>query len=176
MPLLQEQEKEKELIQIRDFLDEMEIAAEVMPKNGLVESACLLIGLPTDEELEMEEEDLLPEDAHLAACYLVQLSDAQDQNTKYLMLYFMVPQELSGADELAVLRIINDMNQTVSMGGFVFGETQGMKGPEKHVQYKVTVGAGTDGFWDEGVLVEMIIEAGMYYDMMKERLAELSGQ
>ena len=46
-----EQEKIAEYEYLRDFLDEVEIAAEVLPKGKVAEESALLVCLPTVEDI-----------------------------------------------------------------------------------------------------------------------------
>lgn len=173
MPLLSKEDRKQELEEISEFLNELEIAAVILPEGPWADQSGLLVELPTDEDVDWDAEEL-PENAHVAAAYLMQLDEeSQDQLTKYLLFYFMMPGRLEDVDELTVLKLVNSMNQQVRMGSFFYGEGQGTEGPGKYIQYRLAVGASTDSSWDEGLVGEAIIEMGFYYDMMDQRLQEL---
>lgn len=174
MPLLSEKEKDRELQEICDFLIELDFDASVLPKGPWADQDCLIVELPTEEGPVWEEEDEEPpEDLPIAAGYLAQLDpDSEDQLTKYLMLYFVMPKDLKQLDEGMILRTLNDRNRCLRMGSFFYGEIQGKNGPEMHIHYRLAIGASTDGGFDEGVVGEAIIEMGMYYDMMLDSLKQ----
>lgn len=176
MPILTEREKKQELERISAFLNEMEIAADVMNGGGFFDETCMLIGLPTEETLEWNEGEPIPEDVHMAAGYVVQMDpESEQQLTKYLLLYALVPVELSGVDEGAVLRLINDINRQIMLGAFFYGETKDIQGLNQgaRVQFRHIIGVSTDDTWDVGVVCEAVLEIGVYYDLMKEKLQEL---
>ena len=61
-----EEMKLKDMEQISEFLNELEIPAEVMKAGGWFDRGCVLIGLPTEEELDWDESlENLPEDVHI---------------------------------------------------------------------------------------------------------------
>ena len=177
MPLLTEEMKLKDMEQISEFLNELEIPAEVMKAGGWFDRGCVLIGLPTEEELDWDESlENLPEDVHIVCGFVVQLDqDSEEQLTKYFMMYAMIPTDLSSVDEVQVLELVNQMNKEIALGTFFYDETTDYQGRNQggRVQFRHNIGVPVDGTWDEGVVCEAILELGVYYDIMKERLEEL---
>ena len=173
MPLLSKEQKDQELEDIRNFLDELEFETVILPKGPWADQDGLLVELPTDEEVDWDGDDL-PENARIAAAYLMQLDEeSEDQLTKYLMFYFMIQTPLDHVDELKVLRLVNDMNHQIRMGSFFYGESQGVNGSGMHIQYRLAIGASTDDWFDEGLVGEAIIEMGLYYDIMEQEIQKL---
>ncbi|MDO4260624.1 MAG: hypothetical protein Q4C82_00970 [Eubacteriales bacterium] len=177
MPLLTEKERQEELEHISELLNGLELPAEVMTAGGMFDQSSLLIGLPTEEDIDWDKPlEELPNDLHVAAGYLIQLdAESEDQLTKYFMLYAQVLVDLTGVDELEILRTVNQMNQEIALGTFFYADTTDLQGgvQGRRVQFRHSIGIPDDGEWDEGVLGETILEAGVYYDIMKERLTEL---
>ena len=170
MPLLSKEQKNQELVEIKDFLNELDFAAAILPSGPWAEQDSLLIHLPTDAEVEWDSEDL-PDNAYIAVGNLLQLDEEDErQLTKYLMFYFMLPEIIVQGKEAEALMIVNEMNQIIRMGSFFFGEGQGPDGVNNYIQYRLTIGASTEDSFDEGVVGEAIIEMGMYYDIVKEKV------
>ncbi len=173
MPLLNKEQRNQELAEIKEFLNELDFAAAILPSGPWAEQDSLLVHLPTEEEVNLESEDL-PENAYVAVGNLLQLDEEDDrQLTKYLLFYFMIPEAIDQEKEFDALKIVNEMNTIARMGSFFLGESQGPTGMNNHIQYRLTIGTSTDGTFDEGVVGEAIIEMGMYYDLMSEKAAAL---
>ena len=173
MPLLSKEQKNQELVEIKDFLNELEFAAAILPSGPWAEQDSLLVQLPTDKEIDWKSDDL-PDNAYIAVGNMLQLDEKDDrQLTKYLMFYFMLPEVVAQGKELEALQIVNEMNQIVRMGSFFFGEGQGAEGVNNYIQYRLTIGTSTEGSFDEGVVGEAIIEMGLYYDIMSDKMEAL---
>lgn len=171
MPLLTKKEKEKDLIAVRDFLNELDFAAALLPDGPWADQKGLILLLPTDAEMDWKEDEL-PEDAPYAAAYLMQLDqEEENQMTKYLLFYFMLPQKIEDRVAGQALELVNRMNQQIRMGCFYLGKDQVSE--EKCIQYRLTVGNAADAPWDEGVIGEALIEMGLYYDLMLEEAGKL---
>ena len=72
--MLTQEKKRTEFERIREFLAQVEIAAEVADKGKLFDDTVLLVSLPTAEEFP-EDHELTEEELHLAVGYLVELDE-----------------------------------------------------------------------------------------------------
>lgn len=171
MPLLNKEDKRKELEVICDFLNNLEFPAAILPEGPWAEESSLLVELPIEEEVDWNGEEF-PEDAPIAAAHILQLSEEEKQLTKYLVFYFMLPEGIGEDKEAEALKLVNTMNQQIRMGSFFYGESQGKNGLENHIQYRLSIGVSTDEMWDEGVVGEALIEMGLYYDLMQEEISK----
>lgn len=169
MPFITERDRVEEFENLKEVLDELEVAAEIIPSGEGLEQSCLLICLPTGTE-DWEEE--YKTDLHIASAYLIQLDEDESQLTKYLMLYMPIQVDLKGADDLAILRLVNEVNQEISFGTCFYGKEPTTD--RMLLQIKWLIGGAVDSFLDEGVICETIFELGGIYDRLKERLLELS--
>ena len=166
MALLTKEERNQEVEALRSCLDELEFASAVLPEGPWANQ----IELPGDEDVEWKAGEI-PENARIAAAYLMQLDEEEDQLTKYLLFCFELPQTIGDATELKVLKLVNEINQQIRMGCFYLDESR-MEEVGRKVQYRLAVGASTDEDFDEGLIGEAIIEMSLYYDLMEERLME----
>ena len=165
MALITEQDRIEEFQNIKDVLDKLDIAAEILkPREGQPQS-CLMVSLPTDiEDWEKEYET----DMHMAVCNLIQLDTEEAQQTKYLMIYSAVMVDMSGVDELGIYRFLNEANRNLKVGTCFFGED--LNDGRKLVQLKWMIGGYVDEYLDAGVVGEAILELGNTYDTLKEQL------
>ena len=170
MALLTKEERNQEIEALRNCLDELEFASAILPEGPWADQKGLLVELPGDEEIEWKAGEI-PENARIAAAYLMQLDEEEDQLTNYLLFCFELPQTIGDATELKVLKLINELNQQIRMGCFYLDESR-MEEVGRKVQYRLAVGASTDADFDEGLVGEAIIEMSLYYDLMEERLME----
>ena len=168
MALITEQDRIKEFENIKEFLEELEVAAEILQKGGSLEESCLLLSMPTETE---ELNGILPDDLHMATAYLTQTGDEEDQLTKYLTIYMPIQVDLTGADEGKVLKYVNDCNESFPFGTCFYGENP-LTG-RMLVQVKWSIGGPVDELLDEGVVCEAIFELGCLYDLLKEELLEM---
>lgn len=166
-----DEEKKEELERLVDFLDSVEIAAQVISKGVYAEDVSLLISLPTIEDQDGVTEENAHELLHLATANLVDFDDPQQQVVKYLSLYAQVKADFAGVDEADILRLLNEMNRSVRVGHFFYG---GEEEVQNQVQYRAAVMGGADEYLDEGVVANVILEMGVGYDMMKDALEELA--
>ena len=170
MPLLSEQHKKEELKHMKEFLEEIEVAAEVLESGNLVEETCLMICLPTwkeDWKEEMEDQ----EDLHFASGYLMQLGEEDEQLTKYLALYMPIQVDLTGISREKVLEFVNTVNLSLPLGTCFYAENPSDGRMMIHVKYMI--GGYVEEFLDEGVVCETVLEMGYAYDTLKEQLLEL---
>ena len=168
MAFITEKDRLDEFENLKELLDELEVAAEIIPAGPVVEQSCLMIALPTNiEDWEQEYKT----DLHMAAAYLIQIGDDEEQLTKYMMIYMPVQVDLTGVDELAVLKLINEANKEISFGTCFYAEEQNSK--RMLLQVKCLIGGAVDEYLDEGVVCEVIYDLGVIYDMLKERLLKL---
>ena len=169
---LKEQEIIEELEQLRDFLYDVEIAAEVIQKSKLVEETVLLVCLPSVEDIEdeEEEEEIDPEKIHIASGYILDLDDADQRLAKYLMFYTQIRTDISAMTTEEVLDLVNQLNQTVRVGHYFYGEADGEESPI--VQYRATVTGAEGEHFDGGIVADTIIEMGVGYDIAKSALIE----
>ncbi len=160
-----DKEKIEEFTRLRDVLDSIEIASEVLPKGELSEETTLLVCLPSAEKLP-EEDEVKPEDLHMAAGYLIDLDDAEQKLAKYLLFYSQIPVDLSAMKVESVLLMINELNRKVRVGHYFLSQLE-ENGPYM-VQYRATVSGMCDLPFDEGVVADTILEMGIAYDVARE--------
>ena len=160
----------EELNYIRDFLEEFEIAAEVLPKSKLIEQTSLLICLPSveDEEDDEEEGEIDYSKLHIAYAYLLDFADTEKRLAKYLLLYTHVRVDASAMSTEEMLALLNDLNAVVRVGHFFYGEVEGEEHPV--VQYRALVTGAVDQPFDEGIVADAILEMGVGYDTAKEMI------
>lgn len=87
--MLTQEKKRTEFERIREFLAQVEIAAEVADKGKLFDDTVLLVSLPTAEEFP-EDHELTEEELHLAVGYLVELDGEEERLSHYLMFYSQI--------------------------------------------------------------------------------------
>lgn len=171
MANITDKDRIKEYENMKDMLDSLEIACEILPKNALVEQSSLLISLPTScEDWETEFET----DMHVATGQLIQLSDDEQQLTKYLMLYVPIQVDVKGLDELVLLRLMNEVNSEIPIGTCFCAEEPGTG--RLLLQIKWLIGGFVGEYIEEAVLCEALFEIGSVYDEVKEKLVELVEQ
>ena len=164
-----EQEKLEELEYLRDFLNDVEIASEVIPKNQIFVESTLLICLPSVEDI-MEGDEVVPEKMHVASAYLLDLDDTEKRLAKYLLFYTQIKTDISALSTMEVILLLNELNRTVRVGHYFFGEVDGEEAPM--VQYRATI-TGADGEnFDGGLVADTILEMGVGYDMVKDKLMQ----
>ena len=164
-----EKEKRKELGRLADFLNSVEIAAQVVEKGPYAQESSLLLCLPSAETPEGLTEENAPQLLHLATANLVDLEDPEPKIVKYLSLYSQVKTDLTGLEELEILRLLNHLNRAVRVGHFFYGEENG----QRMVQYRAAVMGDAEKPLDEGVVANAAMEMGIGYDQMKDALEEL---
>lgn len=172
-----EEKIEEELNYIRDFLEDFEIAAEVLPKGKLIDQTTLMICLPSVEDEEDEEEEEIDyRKLHIAYAYMLDLAEEEERLAKYLLIYTHVRVDSTDLSEEEMLSLLNDLNAVVRIGHFFYGEVEGEEQPV--VQYRMMVAGAVDQPFDEGIVADAILEMGVGYDMAKEmiRRANEEGQ
>lgn len=170
MSLLTEQHRIDEFKHIKEFLEEIEVAAEVLEQGNMVQETCLMICLPTwneDWKEEMEEEA----DLHFASGYLMQLGEEDEQLTKYLVLYMPIQVDLTGISREKALEFVNTVNLSLPLGTCFYAENPSDGRMMIHVKYMI--GGYMEEYLDEGVVCETVLEMGYAYDTLKEELLEL---
>lgn len=171
MALLTKEEKNKEIEALRNCLDELEFASAILPEGPWADQKGLLVELPGDEEIEWKDGEI-PENVRVAAAYIMQLDDEEEQLTKYLLFCFELPQTIGDATELRALKMINELNQQIRMGSFYLDDSR-MEEVGRKIQYRLAVGASTEAEFDEGLIGEAVIEMSLYYDLMEEKIMEI---
>lgn len=169
MSLITEKDRIKEFENIKEILSRLDIAAEILKAGERLEESCLLLSMPTNMEDWRAE---FEEDLHLATGYLVQMGEEEEQQTKYLMLYMPIQVDLSGCDELEILRFANKTNETLPVGTCFCKEDE--ESGRMLLQIKCIIGGYVDEFLDEGVVCEAVYELGYAYDRLKQELQELT--
>ena len=158
---LTQEKKREEFQKLKDFLDEVEIVAEIAEKGKLFEDTVLLVSLPTAEEL-TEDRELTEEELHLAAGYLMEPEEKERRLTRYLMFYTRIYADLSELTRAEVLSMVNELNRKVRIGNYFLGP---MDGGEEAVQYRIMM-AGIPGEpVDEGLVADTLLEMGNAYDV-----------
>lgn len=160
-----DQEKIEELQRLRDFLDSVEIAAEVIPKGKLGDEILMLVALPTHDE-DPEAEEISPEQIHAASVMMMDLDDNEKRLAKYLMFYTQIEADLSNMTIAEVILLLNDLNRTVRIGHYFLAEKE--EGGPQVVHYRATVAGVEDEPFDEGIVADAILEMGIGYDYAKE--------
>ncbi|MGN0330596.1 MAG: hypothetical protein ACI4D5_05075 [Kineothrix sp.] len=171
MAIITEEDRLREYENIKEILDELDVAAEILRIGDESEMSCMMISLPTEVEDWREE---YKTDLHMATAHLIQLSEDQEQLTKYLMVYVPVQVDLRETDELEVLRLINRINNTLAVGTCFYGKEPTSE--RMLLQIKWMIGGRVDENLDEGVVCEAIYELGATYDRLKAQLLELAGE
>lgn len=168
MAVITEQDRIEEFENLKEILDRLDVAAQIIPAGQGLEQSCLMICMPTDMEDWKEE---YKTDLHIAAAYLIQMSDDEEQLTKYLMIYMPIQVDLEEEKELEILRLVNEVNQNIAYGTCFYGKDS-VSG-KWLLQIKWLIGGDVGHYLDEGVVCETIFELGSIYDMLKERLLKL---
>ena len=174
MEFMTEKQIDEQLEQLKVMLNELEFEAEALQKNPLLDRPALLINLPSEEELRMDDEGL-PENLHLAVGTLTHLGDEpEDADTKYLMLIMLMQADVKGIEEIRLYQLVNEMNMIARLGNFAYGDfSNGNKALKVPFRYQLLLGVPADGFWEKKVLENSLIEMALYYDMFLEKLQEL---
>lgn len=160
-----DQEKMEEFTRLRDFLESVEVAAEVIPKGELSEETTLLVCLPGTEPWEEEEEPTV-ENLHVAAGYFLDLDDSEERLAKYLLFYTQIPADLSAMEVSEVLALINELNSTARVGHYFLGKAE--ENQPLQVHYRATVTGVDQQPFDEGIVADTILEMGVGYEVAKE--------
>ena len=169
MALLTKEEKNQEIEALRTCLDELQFASAILPEGPWADQKGLLVELPGDEDAEWKAGEI-PEDARIAAAYIMQLDEEEDQLTKYLLFCVVFPFTIGVEDEVKCLKLVNEMNSQIRMGSFYLEEDAAKEGYQ--VQYRLAVGAVADEPFDEGLVGEAILEMSLYYDLIEEKFTK----
>ena len=89
-----DQEKMQEFERLKDFLESLDMAAEILPKGNVLDDIILLVSLPSIEEYP-DDREATEADLHLAAGYLMDLDDTDQRLCKYLLFYSQIIVDLS---------------------------------------------------------------------------------
>ena len=157
-----DQEKMQEFERLKDFLESLDLAAEILPKGNVLDDIILLVSLPSIEEYPSDRETT-EADLHLAAGYLMDLDDTDQRLCKYLLFYSQIIVDLSGFERTEILENINQLNRNVRMGHYFYGPADGKE--EEMLQYRVMVSGAEDQPLDEGVVADTLLEMGVGYDI-----------
>ena len=109
-----DQEKMQEFERLKDFLESLDLAAEILPKGNVLDDIILLVSLPSIEEYPSDRE-ATEADLHLAAGYLMDLDDTDQRLCKYLLFYSQIIVDLSSFERTEILENINQLNRNVRM-------------------------------------------------------------
>ena len=164
-----EQEKLEEFHRLKEFLDSIEVAAEVIPKSENVEDVTLLVCLPDGSEIP-EDHELTYEDLHMAAGYLLDLDDAEERLAKYMMFYSQISADMSSMTMAEVVLLLNEMNRTVRVGHYFLGQSE--KNEPMMVHYRATVMCPGDESFDEGVVADTLLEMGVGYEAARQMIIQ----
>ena len=157
-----DQEKMQEFERLKDFLESLDMAAEILPKGNVLDDIILLVSLPSIEEYP-DDREATEADLHLAAGYLMDLDDTDQRLCKYLLFYSQIIVDLSGFERTEILENINQLNRNVRMGHYFYGPADGTE--EEMLQYRVMVSGAEDQPLDEGVVADALLEMGVGYDI-----------
>lgn len=157
-----DQEKMQEFERLKDFLESLDMAAEILPKGNVLDDIILLVSLPSIEEYPSDRE-ATEADLHLAAGYLMDLDDTDQRLCKYLLFYSQIIVDLSSFERTEILENINQLNRNVRMGHYFYGPTDGKE--EEMLQYRVMVSGAEDQPLDEGIVADALLEMGVGYDI-----------
>lgn len=164
-----EEAKKEELERLAEFLNSVDIPAEVLDKGPYAAEISLLISLPTVEDQEDLTEENAAEKLHLATANLVDLEEPE--TVKYLSLYTQVRTDTGRLSEQRILQLINEINQMVRVGHFYCSR---METGEQMIQYRASVMGAPGVPLDEGVTASVVLEMGIGYDHMKAAVKERS--
>lgn len=142
-----DQEKMQEFERLKDFLESLDLAAEILPKGNVLDDIILLVSLPSIEEYPSDRETT-EADLHLAAGYLMDLDDTDQRLCKYLLFYSQIIVDLSGFERTEILENINQLNRNVRMGHYFYGPADGKE--EEMLQYRVMVSGQKINRWMRG--------------------------
>ena len=157
-----DQEKMQEFERLKDFLESLDMAAEILPKGNVLDDIVLLVSLPSIEEYP-DDREATEADLHLAAGYLMDLDDTDQRLCKYLLFYSQIIVDLSSFERTEILENINQLNRNVRMGHYFYGPTDGKE--EEMLQYRVMVSGAEDQPLDEGIVADALLEMGVGYDI-----------
>ena len=157
-----DQEKMQEFERLKDFLESLDLAAEILPKGNVLDDIILLVSLPSIEEYP-DDREATEADLHLAAGYLMDLDDTDQRLCKYLLFYSQIIVDLSSFERTEILENINQLNRNVRMGHYFYGSADGKE--EEMLQYRVMVSGAEDQPLDEGVVADALLEMGVGYDI-----------
>ena len=157
-----DQEKIQEFERLKDFLESLDLAAEILPKGNVLDDIILLVSLPSIEEYP-DDREATEADLHLAAGYLMDLDDTDQRLCKYLLFYAQIIVDLSSFERTEILENINQLNRNVRMGHYFYGPADGKE--EEMLQYRVMVSGAEDQPLDEGVVADALLEMGVGYDI-----------
>ncbi len=157
-----DQEKMQEFERLKDFLESLDMAAEILPKGNVLDDIILLVSLPSIEEYP-DDREATEADLHLVAGYLMDLDDTDQRLCKYLLFYSQIIVDLSSFERTEILENINQLNRNVRMGHYFYGPADGKE--EEMLQYRVMVSGAEDQPLDEGVVADALLEMGVGYDI-----------
>ena len=152
----------QEFERLKDFLESLDMAAEILPKGNVLDDIILLVSLPSIEEYP-DDREATEADLHLAAGYLMDLDDTDQRLCKYLLFYSQIIVDLSSFERTEILENINQLNRNVRMGHYFYGPADGKE--EEMLQYRVMVSGAEDQPLDEGVVADALLEMGVGYDI-----------
>lgn len=161
MAQLSQTEILRELKQLADFINEIELSACILEENPAIDEPSLLIGLPGEIE-----------NGRYVICNFLPLSEENARFTKYLHLFNEIGVEVSEIDLTALLLAINNMNHICPVGHFTYNPDTG-HGPR--VQMRGILAASTDDVILGSVLCETYYMMNEYSIIMEEILAGLAG-
>lgn len=167
-------EKIEEFEQLKEFLGSLEIAAEIIPQGDMFGATSLLIALPGSEDVNEELNVDNIAKLHMASASFVEWDEDDSQITKQLLLYTQIPVDVTGVDELSLLRLINEMNRTVRIGHYFYDHV--MMKEEKMVQYRMVVTGVVEEPLDGAIVADALLEMGLGFNIMKDELEELTGK
>ena len=101
-----DQEKMQEFERLKDFLESLDMAAEILPKGNVLDDIILLVSLPSIEEYP-DDREATEADLHLAAGYLMDLDDTDQRLCKYLLFYSQIIVDLSSFERTEILENID---------------------------------------------------------------------
>lgn len=151
----------RELKQLADFLNEIELSACVLEENPAIDEPSLLIGLPGEIE-----------NGRYVICNYLPLEEENARFTKYLHLFNEIGIEVSGIELTILLQAINNMNAVCPVGAFLYSADTG-HGPR--VQMRGSLAVPTEEFMPGSVLCETYYMMNEYSLIMEEILAGLAG-
>ena len=157
-----DQEKMQEFERLKDFLEGLDLAAEILPKGNVLDDIILLVFLSSMQEYP-DDREATEADLHLAAGYLMDLDDTDQRLCKYLLFYSQIIVDLSSFERTEILENINQLNRNVRMGHYFYGPADGKE--EEMLQYRVMVSGAEDRPLDEGVVADALLEMGVGYDI-----------
>ena len=158
-----DQEKMQEFERLKDFLESLDLAAEILPKGNVLDDIILLVSLPSIRRIFPSDREATEADLHLAAGYLMDLDDTDQRLCKYLLFYSQI------IVDLAALTSRDSGEHQSAESERSYGTLFLWTGRWKRRGNAAVPGHGSPGQedqpLDEGTVADALLEMGVGYDI-----------